>query len=483
MLMTGKYFLILILSVIPATCLFSQLQLTDLSASSSGMKPPVSVDETKTFTVRKIYITGNKKTKEPVILREIPFKSGDEFLLSELVKKFEDARRQLMNTLLFHEVIVALKSFEEYNVDIIVEVKERWYLFPIPYFKMVDRNFNDWLVVHDAKLDRINYGLKLLYNNATGNNDKLNVWLMDGYTKQVSINYDRMYIDKRMKWGLNTGISLGKNREVNYNTLNNKQLFYKDTNRFVRSFYKTFAELTYRRAIKTRHRFGIGYVQDRVKDTIIALNYSYFKNGRDKIVFPEIYYTMTYEDVDYIPYPLKGYMAEFSFSKRGFNKDVNLWQLSAKVNGSWKIYNKTYFSTKLSGVIKFPFKQPYINQRLLGYSDFFMQGYEYYVVDGVAGGYLKTTITRELLSIFFNAKRKKTDDIYRIPFRVYAKAFTNAGYVYHPSPGENSLNNRMLYSCGIGLDIITHYDFTVKLEWSFNQLGQNGLYLHRRSFF
>jgi hypothetical protein len=38
----------------------------------------------------------------------------------------------------------------------------------------------------------------------------------------------------------------------------------------------------------------------------------------------------------------------------------------------------------------------------------------------------------------------------------------------------------MLYSGGLGIDILTLYDFTLKLEWSFNQIGQNGLYLHNR---
>ena len=33
-------------------------------------------------TVRDIIITGNKKTKESIILREIPFKSGEAYPLS-----------------------------------------------------------------------------------------------------------------------------------------------------------------------------------------------------------------------------------------------------------------------------------------------------------------------------------------------------------------------------------------------------------------
>src|SRR5262245_25661160 len=68
------------------------------------------------FIIRNIIIVGNRKTQASVILREIPFKEGDHFQLQQLVTKFEDARRQLMNTTLFHEVVVALKSFDGYNV-------------------------------------------------------------------------------------------------------------------------------------------------------------------------------------------------------------------------------------------------------------------------------------------------------------------------------------------------------------------------------
>jgi hypothetical protein len=61
---------------------------------------------------------------------------------------------------------------------------------PVPYIKVVDRNINQWIVEQNAKLDRINYGLKLLYNNVSGRNDKLNLYLINGYTKQISLSYD-----------------------------------------------------------------------------------------------------------------------------------------------------------------------------------------------------------------------------------------------------------------------------------------------------
>jgi hypothetical protein len=68
-----------------------------------------------------------------------------------------------------------------------------------------------------------------------------------------------------------------------------------------------------------------------------------------------------------------------------------------------------------------------------------MQGYEYYVIDGVAGGYVKAILSREILNLGFHVKRKKDVIPYRIPFRAYAKTFVNSGYAYHPDPKRTNL--------------------------------------------
>ena len=455
------------------------LQTDSLNLVAAGATPGNSTS----FIIRDIIITGNKKTKEYFILREIPFKTGEEYPLQDLVRKFEEGRRQLMNTALFIDVIVAMDKSEGYLIDVSIVVKERWYIFPVPYFKPVDRNLNQWLFEKNASFSRVNYGLKVLHNNATGTGDKFRLWFVGGYTKQFSFSYDRLYIDKKMKWGLTTGFAVGQNREINYNTINDKQVFLKDENGHLRNFVSANADLTYRRAIKTRHRLGIAYTMEDVKDTIIKLNPDFFKDGRRRIEYPEIYYRMSYYDLDYIPYPTKGYAAELALGKKGLNSIVNVWHLSVKGSGSWHTGKKAFVNVIAYASIKAPFKQPYYAQRFLGYGDAFMQGYEYYVVDGVAGGFLKTTFTREVLNFGINIPGKKRGLPERIPFRFFAKVFGNAGYVHNPQPGLNSLSNRMLYSTGIGLDIFTSYDFTLKLEWTFNQLGQNGLFLHRKSIF
>src|ERR1043165_7119670 len=245
-----KYLVVAFILVMSAGFIHAQPGIADISiADTSGFSHLRQQNGNDIFTVRNIVIVGNKKTKESIILRELPFKSGDAYPLSDIVKKFEVARKQLMNTALFHEVVVALKSFEGNNIDILIELKERWYLFPLPYFRFVDRNINQWLVEQHAKLNRVNYGVKVLYNNATGRNDKLNIYLVNGYTKAISFSYNRPYIDGAMKWGFNFGMGISKNREINYSTVNNKQMFFKDTNNFVRSSFRGNTELTYRPAI------------------------------------------------------------------------------------------------------------------------------------------------------------------------------------------------------------------------------------------
>jgi outer membrane protein assembly factor BamA len=476
-----KYHCWLILAFISNHFLLAQAPVTDTahhSTDSAGLPASTSV------IIGTITFTGNKKTKAFIMLREIPFRTGEEYPIAVLVKKFEDARKQLMNTTLFNIVVVATNSFEGNKVNVLVTVKERWYLFPVPYLKPVDRNLNQWIVEQKASLSRVNYGAKVLYNNATGRNDKLRMLLISGYTRQASFSYDRLYIDKALKWGMKVGFGTGKNREINYNTTKDKQVFIKDENSFVRSFTGIYTELTYRRAIKTRHSFGLSYYMENVLDTIVALNPGYFKSGRNSTSFPTVSYNMTYYDLDYIPYPTKGYAAHASISKSGINNNVNVWELHARGSGTWPVASKLFFNLNVYGGIKLPFKQPYFNQRFLGYGDTFMQGYEYYVIDGVAGGYVKTTLTRELFN--FNIRippMKKGKEAERIPVRIFGKVYGNTGYVYAQEPGENLLSNKMLYSGGFGIDILTFYDVTFKLEWTFNQLGQNGIFVHRKSIF
>jgi hypothetical protein len=111
----------------------------------------------------------------------------------------------------------------------------------------------------------------------------------------------------------------------------------------------------------------------------------------------------------------------------------------------------------------------------------FMRGYEYYVIDGDAGIIGRATLLQEILNFKTKIGVGKNSDGF--PFRFYAKAYTDAGYAYNQQPGNSLLNNKMLYTWGFGIDMVTAYDVVLRIDYSFNQLGGNGLFLHLTSDF
>jgi len=461
-----------------------QMSASDNSVVYSTNGVATVSDTNRLFVIQDIIISGNDKTKPAIILRELPFKLSEEYPLGAIVQRFKKARKQLMNTGLFRNVVVSLEKLDDHHVNIKVDVEEKWYVWPMVFFKPVDKNFGEWWTEKDRSLDRINYGLRLSHTNITGRNDKLRLSIMNGYTRQISFQYYGLRLDPALKWSTNAGISYGQNREVNYMTVQNKQIPLKGDGQFLQTYVGGFLHFNYRPKIKTTHTFGVGYSYETIADTILKLNPSY-ASGSNTIQYPELFYKLSYIDVDYIAYPTKGFLGELSLKRKGLGiqSPVNLWELTTKASQSWPINSKYFFNLKGLVTLKLPFSQPYIGKRFMGYDGRFLQGYEYYVIDGVAGGYGKISLTRPIFTAHIHLPSDRFKSLSRIPIRLYAKTFANAGYVYNTVAGENELTNKFLYSGGVGLDIVTYNDFVIKIEWSFNRLGQNGLYLHQRNDF
>ena len=359
---------------------------------------PQQVNTRSSFLISSITVVGNKKTRSNIILREVPFTAGMSFSLSLLIDLFKQGEQQIMNTALFHSVRIYASKFEGNCLEITVEVVERWYLFPFPFFDLVDRNINQWLIDQKASLQRVNYGLKLLYNNTTGHNDKLRLWLINGYTRELSISYEKPYFDRKMQWGFRLAARTGKGREINYNTIEDKQVFLR-TPDFIRSFASVGGELTYRKKLFARHNFGIFYFREKVEDTVLRANPDYFRVRGSINQFPELYYQFTYAKMDYIPYPREGFGTRVRFSKLGITPSFNLWQLHWQMMKIWPVGLKNIVTLESYAGVKLPFSQPYVNRRFLGYEEIFMRGFEYNVVDGVAGGYLRSSFARELFRV------------------------------------------------------------------------------------
>ncbi|MFZ9589315.1 MAG: POTRA domain-containing protein [Chitinophagaceae bacterium] len=472
MMQLRKYFSLLIFLFTPVLLVYAQDKEEEVYQDNAIL-------QSSKVVIRNIIISGNKKTKNYIIGREITFKKGAAYSISEILSGVQTSRQNLMNTALFVDATVNFTNWISDSLDIYADVKERWYFFPLPYLKPIDRNLNVWIKDYDLSLDRVNYGMKFIGQNITGRNDRLNAWLINGYTQRAALRYYNPFSDNSLRHGWGFDFSYSRNRELNYDTKNNKQVFFKDPSKFIREQFYAGGLYSYRKGSIVRHYVRLGVQGESIADTVARLNPNYLGGSKRRVAYPELRYTYQYFDLNYIPYPTRGTSIEIDFLKRGFGKNVNLTQLQLRFGKYFTLPNKFYISSFAEGNIKLPFDQPFFNQSLLGYNESFMRGLEYYVVDGVAGGYIRNTIGKEIAAVRFNTGlRSKTYN--SIPFRFYLKAYGDAGYIYNKNNlMTNSLNNRLIYSGGIGLDIISIYDIVLRVEYSFNQKGENGLFIHK----
>ncbi len=443
----------------------------------------INNDSLSPLKIESLVISGNRKTKRYIIEREVLLKQGDSIKpmrLDDLVKRSQSL---VYNTGLFTGVNIIPELTGSDDLLIRVEVKEKWYIYPTPQFQLVDRNFNDWVRNHDADLDRVIYGVKFQHFNFSGRRDVVRVFLLNGYTRNITASYSNPYSNSDLTEGFQVTGSFSKTRETSYRTSSgNKQVFY-NNGKFVKDQFTIGGAYTMRRGYYTRHTVGASLNYLDVDDSITShLNPGYY-NSQHRRLYPEFTYSFQFTDVDNTAYPLKGIAFYSTALKKGLEPDggINMFEVESGVS-FFKPHGKNWYTAfSLAGKLKLPFDQPYINRNALGYRELYLRGLENYVIDGHAAFVGRYTLRKKILAfsvpVPFNIRILPS-----IPFAFYAKTYADAGYSAS-NWNYTRLNNRFLYSGGFGLDILSLYDFTLKLEYSFNQLGENGLFLHTKGGF
>jgi len=425
--------------------------------------------------ISSIQIEGNKRTKPYIILRELLYHEGDILPKDSLAIADTISQQQLFNTALFEQVTVYSSYLDSTQVVIKIQVRERWYLFPIPYFKWVDRNFNQWWNEQNRSLDRVNYGLNLRQGNVTGNNDKLNAAFVAGYTRQSNFRYQIPFIDKKLRYGLAFGWQNATQKEINIATKLDKQVFYK-TQDIIQEGYRANASLLYRPNLFERHSLQLGMGRNEISDSALLYQANYLPSHQKTFSYVDAALSFSSIRFDYNAYPTKGQSTDFILYQR-FSKNSNLSSIQFRkvLVRPFSTSNFVFFES--NSMVKFLSNQNYTDNKLLGYGNLQMNGLDYYVVDGNAASILKASFHHALGAI--SVKNKLTPK--RVPiikYQFWLKAFTHLGYVYSEKPvNGNRLNNTLLRTAGIGLDIVGIYDFVLKIDYSLNQLGDKGLYL------
>jgi outer membrane protein assembly factor BamA len=440
-----------------------------------------ALSDSTQITISNIFIGGNKKTKEKIIIRELLFKKGDTIYQEYLETLIEKSKENLLNTSLFNYITINTLEEDENKIGIYILVEERWYLWPYLIFEQADRNLSAFLYNQDWS--RINYGMLLIKNNFRGRGETVKLKFRLGYKEQFQIGYEVPYIGKSRQHGLSTEFNWFRQHEVAYNTQNDKLIYYKDYNNYVSKMHNSRLTYQYRNKHYLRHNLSVSYSFNDVHDTIIELNKNYLGTQSSQTQYIGLHYNLSIDKRNYKHYPLKGYNVEITFSQNGLNLLPNemkgIWEIESQGYKYWEIIDRWYTGVGTFGKISSNTKQPFFIEEALGYKNF-LRSFEYNVIDGqnlITGRtFIKYAIIPLQVRHFEGWNWTKFNKIH---YSLFLNTFIDAGYVYDIMPAlTNELPNTFLASAGIGIDLVAYYDQIIRLEYSMNRFGGSGLFIH-----
>jgi len=439
-------------------------------------------DSTRLVRVNSIYIKGNKKTRRKIITREITVSPGDSLQLITLSRRVKLSRNNVYNTNLFDKVKITIEETMPGQADLLVQVNERWYFFPAPIFRLVDRNFNDWWANQDKNFRRVNYGVRVTQYNFRGRAERLRIVAQTGFEDRLVFNYKIPYIDKKQQVGITPEILLLNTKNLAYITDDHLRLFLSAERDLLKN--RVVSVWTHlRKKIYEIHSFGAGFSHSQVADTIAMLNPRYFGGGATLQRRFELGYSYQYIRMNNVNFPLTGYNIYGEVDKKGLSifDEVDFWSALLSYSKYWDIGKEYYLASKATGFISGG-DQPFYNYDGLGFSnENTVRGYELDLIEGKAYLMSKNSARKLLfkreanLSRFVPMKQFQT-----LPVAIYGKVFLDAAYVWNYAGYANNrrLTDEAIYGLGAGIDLVTMYDVVFRFEYSINAEGERQFFIN-----
>ncbi|MBR9978480.1 MAG: BamA/TamA family outer membrane protein [Bacteroidetes bacterium] len=122
-------------------------------------------------------VMGNETTKPEIILRELSLRVGDTIDIAEI----EYAKSRIYSLGLFNRVDITWPPLD--STILLIEVDERWYLYPVIITDIVDRDWNKW-----------NFGLGVKHDNLRGRNERLFAGGAIGFNPWASVSYANPWV-------------------------------------------------------------------------------------------------------------------------------------------------------------------------------------------------------------------------------------------------------------------------------------------------
>ncbi|MFO7525234.1 MAG: BamA/TamA family outer membrane protein [Ignavibacteriaceae bacterium] len=428
--------------------LFIFVSLSILSLPVVGQEKDNPVSDLYPFKVDSIVIEGNDITEEFIILRELTFEINDSI-------DFETAeynRERIYSLGIFNQVSLKPEFADSKNIlNIIVE--ESWYIYPIPFINIKERDWN-----------KLSFGMYLVLKNFRGRNETLSAVVALGYDPTYALSY----FNPNSIGNENIFIS----GRVSYSNVSNKSIIAENLVGYGFEQKVISSEFEIGRRFSLFHkfalRFGFNYIQtpfyiegvnassDRI-DRMFTIGAGYQYDSRDLIQFPK---TGFYTNVSYIEKGL------------GIN-DINYSVARLDIRNYLTLVERLHFKSRFTGRFTSGKTIPYYDNSIIGLEDrirgFFFQKFEGNHLY-LASAEMYYPIIEELkINLYFIPIIPKQLLSYR--FALYAQIFADAGATQFKGSSISLNDFRSGYGGGLTILILPYY--VARIEYAVNELRKS----------
>jgi outer membrane protein assembly factor BamA len=433
----------------------------------------VGFSQSESYKICEIIIEGNHKTKSIIIIREANFKVNDSISLQRLKVDLEKLNQNLLKTSLFNFVNTDF-SIDGKCVKVKISVEERWYYWAYPILENADRNLSSFFYYKDYS--RINYGLAFDWYNFRGMGEMLKFKFRFGFKEQYSIAYSIPGIGQNRTSGFWTSFDYFRQKRVIGNIQNNKPVFVENADNYIWRNLKL--EIGYSLRPQINYKFKTRLIYNSV-------NYRSYPIDVQNIV------VLFDKRIDYINPEIK-----FEFDNRNSNvypTRGTLISADCGLNSSFSDLQQTYFSlnsnmqfnTNIIDDFMFYRGDLKINQifnsnkvnipfyRKLDFSsNFIIRGFEYYYLISPFFCGLQQTLSFKISDFkIHNISKRLPDEFAKTYTKIYLNCFADMAYTssfVDLAANSNPMNEKLLYSYGMGICLETYYDRLFEIRAAYN---------------
>jgi len=426
--------------------IFTIFLISTIVIVAQSVDNPISSADS-TFIVDSIEITGNEKTKEFVILRELNFSVGDTVNNDVLLYN----RERIFSLGLFTKIEIDLKQDAGINTVLIL-VEESWYIFPVPFIN-----------IREKTLERTSYGISLKYKNFRGRNETIRATVSFGWDPFYSLEYENPL--------LITSADISFYFAGAHGTPINKSPTLDDVNGEVFDF-KTFSlNTTWGKRFNKENNIYFILEYSNIQAPSESIN-PYMASGTSTDESISTGFAYIYDSRNLSQFASSGIYFGIDYIYNGLGtKDISHNAMTVNLNKYNTIFKSLLIKGRINARHTFGEFVPNYNYSMLGY-DYYTRGNRYLIREGNNRLLGSVELSYPILPEWNFAVDLPIlpESLTRTRIGIHLNVFADAGTVFNNN--EKILLEDFNSGYGVGLTLLFLPYSSFRFEYAFNEMGK-----------